>query len=165
MSDSSNLRYLFIFKHIAAGGLQPIHKIWFPQHLGANTCWICELWALRSSFSACNCCALACHFCAVRSKLCMRRRSRVVSGVRARPRGDTEANNRFTYNQGDAHLICWYAFPPIVAKWTRPKFKTSVFILLSPPVHFARWAHMRHFLSVCPYGLDQKSDLIIIQTG
>ncbi len=30
---------------------------------------------------------------------------------------------------GDAHLICWYSFPPIVAKWTRPKFKTNVFIL------------------------------------
>ncbi len=33
---------------------------------------------------------------------------------------------------------------------------------LSPPVHFAQWAHMRRFLSVCPYGLDQKSDWIII---
>ncbi len=33
---------------------------------------------------------------------------------------------------------------------------------LSPPVHFAWWAHMRHFLSiclsVCPSVLDQKSD-------
>ena len=33
---------------------------------------------------------------------------------------------------------------------------------LSPPVPFARWAHMRHFLSVRLYGLDQKSDWIII---
>ncbi len=33
---------------------------------------------------------------------------------------------------------------------------------LSPPVHSARWAHMRHFMSVLPYGLDQKSDWIII---
>ena len=34
--------------------------------------------------------------------------------------------------------------------------------LLSPPVQFARWAHMHHFLSVCLSvcrlsGLDQKS--------
>ena len=27
---------------------------------------------------------------------------------------------------------------------------------------FARWAHMRHFLSVHLYGLDRKSDWIII---
>ncbi len=34
--------------------------------------------------------------------------------------------------------------------------------LLSPPVQFARWAHMHRFLSVCPSvrpsGPDQKSD-------
>ena len=35
-------------------------------------------------------------------------------------------------------------------------------LLLSPPVHFARWAHMRHFLSVCLAGLDQNSDWTII---
>ncbi len=29
-------------------------------------------------------------------------------------------------------------------------------------MQFARWAHMRHFLSVCPSGLDQNSDWIII---
>ncbi len=29
-------------------------------------------------------------------------------------------------------------------------------VYLSPPVHFAWWAHMRCFLSVCQYGLDQK---------
>ncbi len=33
---------------------------------------------------------------------------------------------------------------------------------LSPPVHFAWWAHMRRFLSVRLSGLDQKSDLKII---
>ena len=33
---------------------------------------------------------------------------------------------------------------------------------LSPPVHFAWWAHMRRFLSVRLSGLDQKSDWIII---
>ncbi len=33
---------------------------------------------------------------------------------------------------------------------------------LSPPVHFAQWAHMRRFLSVCQYGLGQKSDWTII---
>ena len=36
------------------------------------------------------------------------------------------------------------------------------FSFLSPPVQFAQWAHMHRFLSVrlsvCPSGLDQKSD-------
>ena len=31
--------------------------------------------------------------------------------------------------KGQGHLICWYAFPPIVAKWTRPKLKTTIIIL------------------------------------
>ena len=30
------------------------------------------------------------------------------------------------------------------------QFFTHCFILLSPPVQVARWAHMRRFLSVCP---------------
>ncbi len=36
--------------------------------------------------------------------------------------------------------------------------KQVCFSFLSPPVHFARWTHMHHFASVCPSGLDQKSD-------
>ncbi len=31
-------------------------------------------------------------------------------------------------------------------------------MFLSPPVHFARWAHMHHFAFVRLSGLDQKSD-------
>ncbi len=47
------------------------------------------------------------------------------------------------------------------------KKKQLTFVcFLSPPVHFARWTHMRRFLSVrlsvCLSGLDQKSDWIII---
>ncbi len=39
---------------------------------------------------------------------------------------DTNMN---TDSLGQGHLICWYAFLSIVAKWTWPKFKTNVFIL------------------------------------
>ncbi len=31
-----------------------------------------------------------------------------------------------------------------------PKPKVNILIFLSPPVHFAQWAHMHHFLSVRP---------------
>ena len=35
-------------------------------------------------------------------------------------------------------------------------------LVFDPPVHFARWAHMRHFLSVCvTFWLDQKYWIII----
>ncbi len=43
---------------------------------------------------------------------------------------------------GDAHLICWYAFPPIVAKWSRPTFKTNVFVLLF--IAFLLWTYLRN---------------------
>ncbi len=51
------------------------------------------------------------------------------------------------------------------ARLTLPRFGALQPRFFSPPVHFAWWAHMRRFLSVCPSvclsGLDQKDWTII----
>ncbi len=47
----------------------------------------------------------------------------------------------------------------------KKKFLHGIFlhaIFLIPLVHFAQWAHMHHFLTVCLSGPDQNSDWTII---
>ena len=56
---------------------------------------------------------------------------------------------------------CWTGPDPEI-EWVNLNQEKWFPMFLSPPVQFAQWAHMYHFLSVCPSvclsGLDQKSD-------
>ena len=47
---------------------------------------------------------------------------------------------------GQGHLICWYTFPPIVAKWTRPKLKNTTIILffIGPRLMPYLWNYWSH---------------------
>ncbi len=61
--------------------------------------------------------------------------------------GDWSGMSWKLYGRRTRQLWCTYCGG--ISRWPSYLPRSTKVMFLSPPVHFARWAHMRHFLSVC----------------